>query len=137
MVRPRSRFLLIGVLTAVPIFTLAVSIAVPLGVKHDLNAHEIAAIQQIRTVQAIQDQFHAQFGHYACSLSELKAAKLLAPGPKSGYVIELRCTTAGYSILAVPETSGRTGRRSFFSDETHVIRQSWNTQPADINSPEI
>ena len=52
-------------------------------------------------------------------------------------MIEIHATPGGYSLLAVPEIFEKTGRRSFFSDETHVIHQNWTRDPADANSPEI
>ena len=41
----------------------------------------------------------------------------------------------GYEVLATPE--GKSGRRSFFSDETLVIRQSLGPEPANAVSPEL
>ena len=42
----------------------------------------------------------------------------------------------GYTIIANPIT-GTTGRRTFFSDQSNVVREDWGPEPATVNSPEI
>jgi hypothetical protein len=37
----------------------------------------------------------------------------------------------------VPEVFGNTGRRTFFSDQTLVIRENWGAEPATVTSKEI
>jgi hypothetical protein len=44
---------------------------------------------------------------------------------------------AGYTIVAVPTVFNSTGRRTFFSDQTLVIRQNWGAEPATAQSGEI
>ncbi|MCC6393158.1 MAG: pilin, type IV, partial [Bryobacterales bacterium] len=43
----------------------------------------------------------------------------------------------GYTISAVPVAFGNTGRRTFFSDQTLVIRENWGQEPANAQSKEI
>jgi hypothetical protein len=43
----------------------------------------------------------------------------------------------GYSVTAVPEAFGNSGRRTFFSDQTLVVRNNWSQEPATVTSPEI
>jgi type IV pilus assembly protein PilA len=61
----------------------------------------------------------------------------LAKGVKTGYQFILLGGANGYAVNANPVTFGSTGRRTFFSDQTHVIRQNWTSEPATANSEEI
>ena len=61
----------------------------------------------------------------------------LASGKKSGYLLEVDATPDGYAVIAVPQKFGNSGRRSFYSDQTLVIRTSWTTEPANANSAAI
>jgi len=140
----RKGFSLIELLIVMAVIGILVAVVGPrLGDQIRL-AHETAAIQQIKGLHATEAQFYAQFGKYACSLVELgpppagtnMIPKSLADGHKSGYTIELHCTSDGYALTAVPE-SASSGRRSFYTDHNQVIRQNWSREPADVNSPEI
>jgi hypothetical protein len=92
----------------------------------------------------METQYYSQFGRFA-ALKELGPPpagaglipKSLSEGKKSGYVIEISTIPGGYTLTAVPEVFDKTARRSFFSDESHVIRQNRTREPADANSPEI
>jgi hypothetical protein len=37
----------------------------------------------------------------------------------------------------VPKVYNSTGRRTFYSDQTLVIRENWGPEPATAQSPEI
>ena len=61
----------------------------------------------------------------------------LASGKKSGYLVQVGVTSGGYAATAVPEKFGSSGRRSFYSDQTLVIRTSWTMEAANANCPSI
>jgi hypothetical protein len=44
---------------------------------------------------------------------------------------------AEYQILAVPISFGVTGSRTFYSDQTMVIRENDGPAPATVNSKEV
>jgi hypothetical protein len=46
-------------------------------------------------------------------------------------------TPTGYAVSAVPEAFNSSGRRTFYSDQTLVVRNNWSQEPANVNSPEI
>ena len=116
-----------------------------------MQAQEMAAVAAIRTVQQMQTQYLSQFGRYATSLTELgppasgnagpSAADLisgdLASGLKQGFKFTLTATPMGYNITAIPVSFNSTGRRTFFSDQSGVIRENWSQEPASATSPEI
>lgn len=144
-------FTLIELMIVIAIILIIAAIAVPKLSNQRQNAQEMAAIQQIRTIHQTQLQYYGQFGKYAANLAELgppasgnagpQAADLipksLADGKGTGYIFTVQGTPAGYSVNANPEQFGSTGRRTFFSDQSGVIRQNWGQEPATANSPEL
>ncbi len=63
--------------------------------------------------------------------------KGLSDGKNGGYIYTVAGSATGYSVNANPETFGSSGRRTFFSDQTLVIRNNWGQEPANVNSPEL
>jgi len=147
----RRGFSLIELLIVIAIILIIAAIAVPKMNQQLMAAHEMAAIQQIRTVHAVETQYYSQFGRYAVTLAELGPPasgpagpsgadlipKELADGKKSGYIFSVQTTPTGYTVTAVPEAFGSSGRRTFFSDQTLVVRNNWSQEPATVTSPEI
>jgi type IV pilus assembly protein PilA len=127
------------------------NIAVPNLRRAPLSAREIAAIQEIKTIHLAEKRYYSTFGKYADSLEALgppssgaagpAAADLipksLAEGKIGGYVYTVTGTSAGYTVNAGPEKFGSSGRRTFFSDQTLIIRNNWSGEPANVNNPEL
>ena len=149
--RRESGFSLIELLIVIAIILIIAAIAVPKLNNQRMNAQELAAIRQVGTIHTAQVQYLSQFGRYAANLTELgpptsgqqgpSAAdlipKTLADGKNTGYVFTVQTAPTGYTVTAVPEAFGNTGRRTFFSDQTLVIRQNWGQEPATVTSPEF
>ena len=147
----RRGFTLIELLIVVAIILIISAIALPPLGQARMNAQEAAAIQHIRTIQAAQAMYYTQYGRFAEKLQELgppaggpvspAAAHLIAgdlsKGIKGGYQFVLAAGPNGYTINANPVTFNTTGRRTFFSDQSNVIRENWGSEPATANSPEI
>ena len=140
----RRGFSLIELLVVVAIILILAAVSVPLVNKQLMSAHEAAAIQEIKAIQAAETQYISQFGSYASSLAALgppangslgpAAAELipmeLANGRKSGYLFRVQATAEGYAVEAFPEAFNNTGRCTFYSDQTLVIRRNWGPDPA-------
>ena len=149
--RNQRGFSLIELLIVIAIILIIAAIAIPKLDKARMYANETAAIRQIGTIHTAQTQYNSQFGRFATSMEELgppsgssagpSAADLipgdLAKGDKTGYIFTMAGGPSGYAIHADPKVYDSTGRRTFFSDQTMVIRQNWGKDPANEKSEEI
>ena len=61
----------------------------------------------------------------------------LSSGEKGGYKFTLSANSGGYIINAAPVAFGVSGSRTFYSDQSMVVRQNFGQEPATVNSPEI
>jgi type IV pilus assembly protein PilA len=145
-------FSLIELLIVIAIILIILGIALPQMSKTQMQSREMAAIATLRTINTEEVQYQSQFGQYATSLTQLgppsagaaegpQAAGLidgdLASGTKGGYKYAIAQTPQGYSVTAVPVTFNTTGRRTFYTDQTGVIRENWGQEPPTATSPEI
>jgi prepilin-type N-terminal cleavage/methylation domain-containing protein len=148
--RRRRGFSLIELLIVIAIILVIAGIAIPKANQLLMSANETAAVNEIGTLHKAELQYYSQFNRYATSLAELgppasgaegpAAANLipqsLASGKKSGYLFTLTGTPTGYAINANPEKFGSSGRKTFYADQTLVIRSNNTAEPANANSPE-
>jgi type IV pilus assembly protein PilA len=153
MIRNRRRrgFSLIELLIVIAIILIIVTVALPKLNKARMYAQETAALKAIQTINTAQVQYNSTFGRFATSLTELgpptsgnanaSSADLissdLASGEKQGYKYTLAGTPGGYTISAVPSAFGSTGSRTFYSDQSLVLRENYGQEPASANSPEV
>jgi prepilin-type N-terminal cleavage/methylation domain-containing protein len=147
----RRGFTLIELLIVISIILVILAIAVPKMNTQMQGAREMAVIREIGSIHSAETQYYSQFGKFAANLAQLgppvsgadgpEAAnilpKVLADGKKNGFTYTLTTTPTGYSISAIPDSFGNSGRRTFYSDQTLVIRNNWGQEPATAASPEI
>ena len=111
--------------------------------------NELCTVQSVRTLHGAELTYAAAFGNgsYA-GLAELRNAGLINSGLGSGELRGYSFTVTAFAqttslparfrISAVPQTYSVTGIRSFFTDESGVIRGAdKNGAPADENDPPI
>jgi prepilin-type N-terminal cleavage/methylation domain-containing protein len=150
--RLQRGFSLIELLIVIAIILIILSVALPQMSKSRMNAQEMAAIKTLNTINTTEIQYQSQFGKYATAIAQLgpppsgggegpEAAGLisgnLASGTASGYNFTVTQTPMGYAVSAMPKTFGSTGRRTFYTDQTGVIRENWSQDPATPTSSEI
>ncbi|MFN0103564.1 MAG: pilin, type IV [Bryobacteraceae bacterium] len=124
------------------------AIAIPKMGRSRMYANELTAIRMIGTIHTTQAQYQSTFSKYAVMLQELgppsngqvgaAAADLipgdLASGRKSGYIFQMHGTPGGYTLTVTPEIYNSSGRRSFYSDQSMVIRENTDPEPATASS---
>lgn len=120
-------FSLIELLIVVAVIGIIAAIAVPNLMRSRDAAQEASAISSLRTLATAEVTFAAtqgngQFG----DLGQLEGAGLideaLGAGSKEGYAFALAGTPAAFQINADPTGPNATQMRSFFVDESCVIR---------------
>jgi len=116
-----------------------------------IHRREAGVIAALKTIQTAEVQYQSQFGRYACSLAELGPPQSGAPsaladglipgdlgsGERYGYRLGVACVPAGYAINAVPVSYGSSDNRSFYSDQTMIIRENDGPEPATSQSKEL
>lgn len=124
---------IVSLVSIVPIAIIA-AIAIPNLLASRRAANEGSAIYSLRQVAAAEATYQAKFGKYA-TLDELAEQKLIDPriatGSRNGYNFAVELTTddeefGGFAVTGVPITYRNTGNRSFYIDETQVIRAADN-----------
>lgn len=147
----RRGFSLIELLIVIAIILIIAAIAVPKLNNARMHSQEMAAIRQITTIHQAQTQYYSQFGKFATSLAQLGPAEGATAGPgaadlipgdlalgeKTGYRFTVAASPEGYTVTAVPVAFGSSGRRTFYSDQTLVVRQEWSEEVANAQSEEI
>ena len=137
-------FTLMELLIVIAIILILMLMAIPtIGVMKK-NANETSAINSLRAITQAEIQYDSTYpaNGFACSLTALggdpasgpptpAAAQLLQPdlasGFKSGYIFTIsNCSkvtingtdrVSGYTLMAVPQAVGKTGNRSFCTDQ--------------------
>lgn len=149
--RRRRGFSLMELLIVVAILMIIGAIAIPRINVAMMNAKEMAATRELHNLITAETQYMSQFGRYATSMQELgpptsgqpnpSGADLItgdmAKGMKNGYKYNLQGSPQGFFIQAIPQSFGATGRRTFFADQSGVIRQNWGQEPATPTSEEL
>jgi prepilin-type N-terminal cleavage/methylation domain-containing protein len=150
--RRQFGFSLIELLIVIAIILIILAVAMPKLGKARMYAQEMAAIQAIKTLHTGETQYYSQFGKYATTLAELgpptgggtagpATADLipedLALGEKQGYKFTLVASPGGYVINAAPVSFGTSGSRTFYSDQSMVIRHHFGQEPATNSSDTV
>jgi type IV pilus assembly protein PilA len=137
-------FSLIELLIVVAIILIIAAIAIPNLLRSRMAANEASAVGSIRTLNTSAVMYSSTYpafgypatlvtmgpsGAGACVAVPATAClidSVLAAGTKSGYTFvwssDGATPSVGYSITAVPVSVGTSGQRSFFSDQSGVIR---------------
>jgi type IV pilus assembly protein PilA len=135
----------------IPFILIVAAIAIPNLLRAKTAANEASAVGSLRTIVAANETYGSEFGNgFARSLAQLDGAgsgagncehaglvdSALASGQRHGYIFSYSAKpssnppakgcaepgASGFSVNADPVTRGTTGMRSFYADESGVIR---------------
>jgi type II secretory pathway pseudopilin PulG len=128
-----------------PFVLIFAAIAIPNLLRARLAANEASALGGIRTVSTALITYGANKGQYPPTLAELTSDtrvqldRSFAQPARSGYRYEYTATPAGdgFFIVATPVLPGNTGRRSFCSDQSGVVRYAEKDERCTVNSPPL
>ncbi len=123
----RRGFTLLELLIVILVITILASVSLPNMLSSRKQANEVNAISVLREVSKGQELYRhrhspAGYGTLVQLAGDGLIADIIATGHKSGYSFTMPAApTAGtYSLLATPDLNA--GNRSFFVDESGVIR---------------
>lgn len=122
---------ILSLLIIVPIGIIA-AIAIPNLLASRRAANEGSAIHALRQISSAEYTYASLHGSYG-TLEELGTSELInrgiAAGSRHGYLIKINVSKptsgtqiGGFQVVAVPLTYPNSGRRSFYLDESGVIR---------------
>jgi type IV pilus assembly protein PilA len=139
-------FSLIELLIVVTIILIIAAIAIPNLMRSKMQANETAAVGALRTLTTSTIMYSTTYSGFPHALSDMGPAagsptasstsadlidSVLATGIKSGYKFSYTVTASdpagnvdSYSIAANPEVPGTSGQRSFYTDQSGIIRSS-------------
>jgi len=134
-------FSLIELLIVVAIILIIAAIAIPNLLRSKMAANEASAVGSLRTLNTACVVYSTTYGTYPAAIANLGPAttatsaaadlvdSVLASTTKSGYNFTFATgaqdpsgNVLAYNITASPVTTGTTGQRSFYTDQSGVIR---------------
>jgi hypothetical protein len=99
---------------------------------------ELTAIRFIHLITKAEAGYKSEHGHYA-ELTALRSSGALDPSSAAafeaaGYRVRLEVSASGYGLTAWRTTTGEPRYRSFYCDQTGVVRESFGPALANEKS---
>ncbi len=141
--RKEKGFSLTEILISVAVISVISAMVVPTFLQSRIVVNEGAAIKVVRDMLSSQMTYASTMGmgRYSPDLRALQEAGLidgvLEPGPALGYTFSVSGSSSTFTVQARPLVFGSTGTRSFYSDQTGVIRYTTDNTPATSTSPPL
>ena len=151
--KKQQGFSLIELLIVVAIILIIAAIAIPNLMRARIAANESSAVASVRTINTAEVSYSTSFpsNGFAAALANLGGAapctpavatgclidNVLAAGVKSGYSFAVPGADTNTWAATASPTSANSGTRTFFVNESGVIRFTTNGSAADVNSPAL
>jgi hypothetical protein len=104
-------------------------------------ANETAAMTRLHAIAAAEGQYQVASGGEYGTLAQLIEKHFVndpSSGKLTGYTFDVQVKLGGFAATAVPVQSGISGTRSFYVDETNVMRAAAkHGAPATVSDPEV
>ena len=150
--RAARGFSLIELLVVVAVILIIAGIAIPNLLRSRMAANEASAVATLRTLNTSAASYTFTYGFFPTNRANLgpaatpssAAADLVDsvlgsdPVTKSGYTFVWTATGAPpttYTLVATPMSSGSTGLRGFFTDQSRVIRSDISGAATSSSTP--
>lgn len=130
-------------LIGVAVISVISALVVPTFLQSRVAANEALAIRTVGNVVASQVSYSmtTSSGSYTTDLKALQKEglnpDLVGSGIVEGYTFSISGTRSGFSVHARPLVFGSTGYRSFYSDQTGVIRYTEADEMATSSNPPV
>ncbi len=146
----RSGFTLVEVMIVVAIIALLAAIAIPNVLRGRTSANETAAVGNIKALLSSMEMYRSVSNAYPTTAQWVVNGVMYPAGqpgfgPPSfnagspvtvqGFTYTYAGTANTYSWLVVPVTAGTTGTRSFYADQTGIVRHCTMGAPTAPNGP--
>ncbi|MFH1691619.1 MAG: prepilin-type N-terminal cleavage/methylation domain-containing protein [Candidatus Omnitrophota bacterium] len=125
----KNAFTLVEIMIVVAIIVLLSGIAIPNLLRARLHANEASAIATLKAVRAAAEMYriahspdYPKYFTYFFNDTPPYLDDSLQDMNKSGYSFRWRGLLARYDCIAIPQVENVTGQRSFYLDESGVIR---------------
>lgn len=96
-----------------------------------VSGRERMAVREMQSMAHAQALYRGRFGRYAASLDQLGMAE------NGGYLFAMVLTRRGYAVVASPRIYLIDGRRTFYVNQSGVVRESRGERPASGESAEV
>jgi hypothetical protein len=137
--KQKNKGCLIGCLVFIALWVVVTVIGAIVGPSRLRQTQETAALKDIQNIQAAATRYQAQFGRYPESLDEMGSHGGFTPtyigsGIQDGYEFTLQGGPEVYTLNANPLATNVIARRTFYTDQTQVVRENQSLEPASAAS---